>query len=280
MEAGAQATTSAAGHQGRDLTKVIAELGAQLPAAHLAAWSRVLNDTVAPDPGLQARLIDAQPGYAISAKAARLAGAWRAADPSVSGSAVALALQTASQMHTWYADRRTEVVISGPTSDSVPLRLTSSVITELVRDCHASLLIVSFAAFGIAEVLNELELAVQRGVHIDLILESTTAHGGTLHGTVEASAAFQAIRDHASFWVWPADRRPMVGTSRAALHAKLVAADERIALVGSANLTDKALASNLELGVIIRDPGVVRRIARHFQALMIPGIGPLKPHGA
>ena len=69
----------------------------------------------------------------------------------------------------------------------------------------------------------------------------------------------------------------MVGASRAALHAKLVAADERVALLGSANLTDKALAVNLELGVIIRDPDVVSRIVRHFRSLMEPGVGPLEP---
>jgi cardiolipin synthase C len=260
------------------LHEVIAELGAQLPAAHLAAWVLILQDTSSPDPDLQARLINAQPGYAISAKAARLVQAWRAAGPSVPGNALALALETAALMHARDADHRTEVVISGPTSDSVPLRLTSSVVTELIRDARTALLIVSFAAFGIADVINELEQATRRGVRIDLVLESTAAHGGTLHGTVEASAAFQAIRDYARFWVWPADHRPVVGTSRAALHAKLVAADEHIALVGSANLTDKALASNLELGVVVRDPAVVRRMVRHFRALMNPGIGPLELH--
>jgi phosphatidylserine/phosphatidylglycerophosphate/cardiolipin synthase-like enzyme len=66
-----------------------------------------------------------------------------------------------------------------------------------------------------------------------------------------------------------------VGTSRAALHAKLVAADERVALLGSANLTDKALAHNLELGALIHDLSVVRRIVHHFRSLMRPA-GPLE----
>jgi phosphatidylserine/phosphatidylglycerophosphate/cardiolipin synthase-like enzyme len=108
------------------------------------------------------------------------------------------------------------------------------------------------------------------------VLETTTEHGGTLHGTRGPSAAFEMLRRHATFWTWPADRRPVVGASRAALHAKVVASDERIAFLGSANLTDKALAYNLEVGVIIRDPDVVRRIVRHFRSLMKPG-GPLRP---
>ena len=156
------------------------------------------------------------------------------------------------------------------------MRLTSSVISELIHDARASLLVVSFAAFGVTEVVHELELAAQRGVSIDLVLESAVGEGGTLHGPVGASAAFDAIRRDATFWTWPASRRPVVGTSRAALHAKLIAADERLALLGSANLTDKALVYNLELGVIIRDPDVVRRMVRHFRSLMKIGTGPLE----
>jgi phosphatidylserine/phosphatidylglycerophosphate/cardiolipin synthase-like enzyme len=53
----------------------------------------------------------------------------------------------------------------------------------------------------------------------------------------------------------------------------VVAAKEHIALLGSANLRDKALAVNLELGVIIRDPEVVGRIVGHFRMLIRPGSG-------
>ena len=174
------------------------------------------------------------------------------------------------------AARRSDIVISGPVSDSEAIRLTGSVISELIHDCRESLLIVSFAAFGVTEVVQELARAVRRGVRIDLVLETTAEEGGALRGPVGAAAAFQAIRQDATFWTWPAARRPAIGASRAALHAKLVAADQRVALLGSANLTDKALALNLELGVIIRDPEVVRRMVRHFRSLMRPGDGVLQ----
>lgn len=265
---------------GGDLAEVLGELAADLPRPHLNAWVRVLREASEPDATVTASLIEAKSGYALAAKSARLMNAWRAASPVPDGAALALALEATASVHGRHAAERTDVVISGPTNDSTMLRLTSSVITEVIRDASKSLLIVSFAAFGVTDVVRELTNAAARGVHIDLVLERTTAQGGTLHGSLDASAAFEAIRGSANFWVWPADRRPVINGSRAALHAKLIAADERIALVGSANLTGKALVSNLELGVILRDPAVARHITRHFQWLMSPSANTLKPHQA
>jgi cardiolipin synthase C len=269
---------------GRDsgLPAVIASVTALLPAGHVAAWARVLRSVtaeavVSQNKQVEARLIEAKPGFALGGAAERLLVTWRSANPVPSGAAIALALEAAAVVQAEAAARRSEVVVTGPASPSVPVRLTSSVISGFIHDCRKSLLVVSFAAFGVAEVVTELHQAAERGVRIDLVLESAEADGGTLHGAVSASVAFEAIRRDVTFWTWPAKRRPMVGASRAALHAKLIAADERVALLGSANLTDKALAHNLELGVLIHDPDVVRRIVRHFQSLMKPGTGPLEP---
>jgi putative cardiolipin synthase len=265
-----------------DLSTVIAELAERLPADHVVAWTRVLRSVLAGHlathaRAVEARLIEARPGFALGGTVARLIAAWQAVDPPLSGAALALALESAANVAAQAAAQRSDIVISGPVSDSAAVRLTGAVISELIHDCRESLLIVSFAAFGVTEVIHELRLAARRGVRIDLVLESTNDEGGALHGPVGAAAAFEAIRQDATFWSWPAARRPVIGNSRAALHAKLVAADERVALLGSANLTDKALALNLELGVIIRDPDVVRRLVRHFRSLMRPGVGPLEP---
>jgi len=265
-----------------DLAAVIAELAGRLPAGHVTAWARVLRTVQAEDLAadgrvLEAPLIEARPGVALGGAAARLIAAWQAGEAPLPGAAVALALESAGRVVGQAAARRSDIVVSGPVSNSADVRLTSSVVSELIHDCRELLLIVSFAAFGVTEVVHELARATQRGVRMDLVLETTAEEGGALRGPVGAAAAFKAIRQDATFWTWPADRRPAVGASRAALHAKLVAADERIALLGSANLTDKALALNLELGVIVRDPAVVRRMICHFRALMRPGEGILQP---
>ncbi|MET7450557.1 phospholipase D-like domain-containing protein [Streptomyces sp. NPDC005574] len=53
-----------------------------------------------------------------------------------------------------------------------------------------------------------------------------------------------------------------------AAHAELVVADRHTALLGSANLTDRALSDNIELGVVLRDPHLVESLVDHFRWLL------------
>ncbi|MEO3778164.1 DISARM system phospholipase D-like protein DrmC [Micromonospora sp. B11E3] len=257
--------------------EVVADLAAALPAAHVAAWAGVLARVGGPgDGGVAAELIDARPGYAVAAHAARLVASWRAEAPDLSGSAVALALRGAALLQQHAEARRTELVVSGPTSASVPVRLTSSVVVQIIRTARSSLLVASFAAYGISEVVAELRAAAGRGVRIDLVLESSAEDGGALRGRSGAATAFATLRDQATFWHWPAARRAAGGSPHAALHAKFIAADGEVALISSANLTDRALSHNIEVGVVLRDPDVVRRLVAHFHALTDPSGGPLE----
>jgi phosphatidylserine/phosphatidylglycerophosphate/cardiolipin synthase-like enzyme len=52
------------------------------------------------------------------------------------------------------------------------------------------------------------------------------------------------------------------------MHAKALVVDGRRALVGSANLTQRALTANLEVGVLGRDPVVAQAIEAHVRGLM------------
>jgi cardiolipin synthase C len=143
---------------------VIADLAATLLAGHIDAWASRLAVMPAPGPTTEASLIDARPGYAIATQARRLLDAWNSHAPGLTGAGVALALRAAAQVQERSTTHRTELVISGPTSLSVPVRLTSSVVTELIRSAQHSLLIVSFAAYGVADVIHELADAAARGV--------------------------------------------------------------------------------------------------------------------
>ncbi|GGV44152.1 hypothetical protein GCM10010182_80840 [Actinomadura cremea] len=259
-----------------DLPSVIAATAAELAPGHLAAWCRVLRTTDRPSASVEAALLEARPGYALGGIARRLVTAWR--NSGVSGGSVALALETAGAIRREQSAQTSTIVASGPLTDAVPVRLTSQVALEVIREAADSLLVVSFAAHGVAEVVAELAQAADRGVRVNLVLETPVADGGTLDGP-GAAAAFRSLndRDGIRFWRWPPERRPALGRSRATLHAKLIVADERSALLGSANLTDRALAENLEVGVVLREPAAVRSLVRHFRGLMRSGTGPLVP---
>jgi phosphatidylserine/phosphatidylglycerophosphate/cardiolipin synthase-like enzyme len=144
------------------------------------------------------------------------------------------------------------------------------VILDLVSHASADLLVVSFSAYKVPDVVSALGEAARRGVQVRLVLETTDDSSGAL--THDASKAFAAIGADVEFYVWPADRRPP-GVS-ATLHAKAVVADSRAAFITSANLTGSALDHNLELGVLITGGPVPKRLSDHFTSLM--GNGTLK----
>lgn len=206
-------------------------------------------------PGLAAELLDARAGHGLAPLAEQLVAAWRD-EPDTPGEAVALALATAAETSERMAQHRSDVAVTGPGSSHTATRLTPAVVTEAIRDARAELLVVTFAAAGIADVVTELVRAAERGVRIDVVLDDTTG----------ARDAFRRLDGAASFWHWPAERRGADG--RAAMHAKLLAADRSWALVGSANLTGRAMRENLELGVLLRDSAAVERVVRHVHTLM------------
>jgi phosphatidylserine/phosphatidylglycerophosphate/cardiolipin synthase-like enzyme len=56
------------------------------------------------------------------------------------------------------------------------------------------------------------------------------------------------------------------------MHAKLIMADDRLAYVGSANMTDTSLHYNLELGLIVQDESSCAALARFFGAVWECGV--------
>jgi phosphatidylserine/phosphatidylglycerophosphate/cardiolipin synthase-like enzyme len=95
---------------------------------------------------------------------------------------------------------------------------------------------------------------------VDLLLEETT----------QASAAFAALPAEVNVW-------HRIGAS-GVLHAKVVAADRHTAMLGSANLTDRALSDNIELGVVLRDPHLVEPLVDHFRWLLAPENNVMRLH--
>ncbi len=242
----------------------LATLAGRLSLAQVSDWCAALDGLGEPDDATEARLLDAGPGP--PGAAAKLADLWRRHAPRLPGAALSLALHTAALVHEDAERRRPRLVVTGPATSAVAVRLTSSVVVDVIRAATDRVLLVSFAAHGVTEVVHELVAAMDRGVAVDLVLESTQEHGGRLRAGAGTSA-FQALADRATFWHWPARNRR---NNMAALHAKVLVADAEVALLTSANFTDRGLADNIEIGVLLSDADEADRLDRHFRALMRP----------
>lgn len=190
---------------------------------------------------------------------AQLADTW-AASPGLTGVGVALALRTGLVARQDADARRSRAVWTGPGA-SGEQRLTAGVLRDLVTSACERVLLVSFAAYTLGDLATDLEQAVERGCQVDVVFETEDDSSGAYSGP--HSTPFGAVAG-IQRWRWPNDQRA-VG---ALLHAKVLAIDGRRALVGSANLTHRALTANLEAGVLVEDPDLAASLEQHVRTLM------------
>ena len=154
------------------------------------------------------------------------------------------------------------VVWTGPESGVSSSRLTAATVIELINAAQSELLLVSYATYTEPSIAAALSAAAARGVAVTLLAErhednpSYTALGTPFPG-------LGALRLN-----WPANSRP----PGASLHAKVIVVDDKIALVGSANLTSRAMESNLECGILIRGGPQPRAIRDHVTGLYAAGL--------
>jgi phosphatidylserine/phosphatidylglycerophosphate/cardiolipin synthase-like enzyme len=152
-----------------------------------------------------------------------------------------------------------EVVVTGPASPAAPVRLTSQVVRQLIDQALARVMLVSFSAYSVQSVIEALDRAIERGVRVQLVLESADhLEGG---GGAHAYAKYDVFE-------WPSDRRE---PPDARLHAKAVLVDGDAVLLTSANLSNAAFDKNIELGVLCRGGKTADQIQKHFDALIADG---------
>lgn len=231
------------------LPRLLAALHDRLPEEGAIEWARVLARASGPADPILSRFASAQVAAGLAEQFNTVVEAWFAECPDLPGKALALALAAISETAHPIPP---QPVVSGPVSPAVPARLTSGIALEVIRSASVSLLVSSFAARGAEAVVTEIADAAHRGVRIDLLLEETT----------HAADAFAALPSAVQIW----HRIPRSGV----IHAKLIAADRHTAVLGSANLTDRALTDNIELGIVLRDPAVVGPLVDHFRWLISP----------
>jgi len=248
------------------LETAIAAAARTLPEGHLDRLVRSIETLAGPGPTAQAVLQGSAAGAAARQHADAIGSAWEL-EPGLPGRALALALRSAvAATALERAVETIDVAWTGPATPAIPMRRTESILLDLISQCRQELLVVSFAAYKVPEVLEALTVAASRGVQIRLILESAADSGGAL--TFDAKSAFAALEGRVRFYSWPAEQRGPSAAPRGTLHAKAVIADAQRALVTSANLTGNALESNMELGLLVEGGPVPGRLAAHFTELI------------
>jgi phosphatidylserine/phosphatidylglycerophosphate/cardiolipin synthase-like enzyme len=228
---------------------------------------RQVNDLAAaceslptPDGRLAAVIAGAPPGAGDSITA--LLAAWRS-QPALTGSGIALALRLGLATRRHVEAGGTRPVWTGPGTVGEQ-RLTAGVLHELLADAHERILLISYAAFTLSEVAADLEAAVKRGCHVDVVFETSDDSAGAYTGPQRPFGHVSGINR----WRWPTEHRD----PGAVLHAKLLVIDGRRALVGSANLTARALQHNLEVGLLTNDGALAKQLEAHVRHLMSSGI--------
>ncbi len=145
-------------------------------------------------------------------------------------------------------------VWTGPESSAASTRLTVAVVADLINTATTGLILVSYATHPSADVRVSLERAVERGVNVTLLLERPEDNPH-YNGVSDPFPGLQARK-----LCWPGTLRP----SGASMHAKVLVVDRCVALIGSANLTGKAMLHNLECGLLVRGGLLPAQIAEHI----------------
>jgi len=257
--------------EGHDLQRALRTAALELPSTHIRLLANVLAAYEAPTPSARATATAVVPTAGFRSAARYILDCW-AATPGLNGFAVALGLSTAADaVEQLRATSSTEIVWTGPATAEVPVRLTRQVLVNLVRSARTSLILVSFAAYRVADLVAEIAAAATRDVDIRLVLEDAEVDGGNL--SFAATGAFADLGSAVSFYHWPpADRTVNSSGGRASMHVKAGIADEHTCLVTSANLTGQAINLNMELGLLVRGGPVPARLSRHFRQLMVDGV--------
>jgi phosphatidylserine/phosphatidylglycerophosphate/cardiolipin synthase-like enzyme len=168
-----------------------------------------------------------------------------------------------------------ELVWTGPLTPRARNRDTGIVMRDLFARAERDVLVGGFRFDAGADLFKGLhqrmaEQHVRARIFLDIEGQARDASGGAAYA-----------RDRiAEFWDknWPfGDPRPQVfydprtaipGPPWVSLHAKCVVVDARYSLVTSANFTDRAQTRNIELGVLIDDPGFAESVLAQWQALV------------
>ena len=109
---------------------------------------------------------------AASSVVGELVDAWQAAK--VSGAELASMLLASSHVvRQAAAEQSIELVWTGPTTPFVSARRTEQALLQVINAAKQTLFITSFVAYDVSSIVRSLNLAIDRGVGVSMLLESS-----------------------------------------------------------------------------------------------------------
>jgi len=187
--------------------------------------------------------------------------------PEVTGRDLAVAFRMARSSNQWRENSSSiDLLWSGPYGSTLAVRKTEQALCELINAAKKKIIIVSFVAYKAELVLDALSEAIERGVTVRFLLEMPRELGGTLD--MDCITPMRKAFPKAKFYIWNPETNPDSGV----VHAKCAVADESMALITSANLTEKAMDYNMEVGVLFKNGHIPRQLAEHWERLYYENI--------
>lgn len=192
----------------------------------------------------------------------KLIGAWR--EVGIPPAELAAMLTAASAAyHRAKGEQEVELVWTGPSSKLIATRKTEQALLQVIDAAESRLFITSFVAYDVASIMSALRKAVDRGVEVSMLLESSDKHGGGV--SRDAIGQMRAVLPTARIYFWRDKGESFAGGK---VHAKVAVCDESICFISSANLTGHAMDKNMEAGVLIRGGSIPIKLQNHLEALV------------
>lgn len=189
-----------------------------------------------------------------------LESVWKKED-TVSTSECVAALKASNVAKSRVIDReKIELVWTGASTSLVSTRRTEQVLLETIEAAQKELFIVSYVAYDVDSIVTALRNAVNRGVKVEILMESTSKYGGNLSGSHDPIDLFKRELPETILYLW--------NESEASVHAKCAVSDGKVAFITSANLTGAAMEKNMELGIKIEGGDTPKRLHNHLEALV------------
>ncbi|TVK93753.1 hypothetical protein AYI83_17320 [Shewanella algae] len=184
--------------------------------------------------------------------------------------AVALMAASATQVRV-SNEQQVSLVWTGPETPLVPTRQTKAVLLEIINKAQRTLWITSFVAYEVPAIRDAIVKAAERGVDVRILLEPSTAKGGTV--SFDSIAKAQSTLKKCKVFRWrPESNNTNSQGKLGAMHAKCVVSDAQRAFITSANISNAAIERNMELGVLVKGSGVAKQVHDLLTALEATGI--------